>query len=301
MNPPRPGHVVLAATVVGAGAALLTGGAAWLATPAISAGAGAVIAVFGLPHGTLDIEILTRSRAAGRPQFARVLTLYLACAGTMALLWWTAPIAALALFLFIAVIHFGEDWSASGSAFLQDGTALALLSAPALCHRAEIAAIFIALTGTHDAAVLGDLLLMVAPVAGVVALAAIAAMITRGAVPAAAAAAISLAALAALPPVPGFAVYFCLFHSPRHFRAALRLLGWSRPRQWLPVVVPVTAAALAIATGLFLLVPATGVPARLVAAVFMTLSVLTLPHLAVPLLLAFGRAPRPSAINPLRN
>lgn len=228
--------------------------------------------------------------------------LYLACAATMALLWWLTPIAALGLFMVVAVLHFGEDWTASGSPFLQHGTALGLLSAPALFHRSEIAAIFVALTGTHDAALLGDLLLVVAPVAGIVALAAVGAMITRGASRTAAAAAISLAALVALPPVPGFAIYFCVFHSPRHLREALRLLGWTRPRQWLPVVVPVTAAALAITTVLFMFVPATSASARLVAAVFMTLSVLTLPHLAVPLLLEYRQKPRqPPAINPLRD
>lgn len=301
MNVSRLGHVVLAATFVAAGAASLISRAAWLTTPAISTIAGVAIAVFGLPHGTLDIEILTRSRRAGMPQFTRALTLYLICAATMALLWWVTPIAALGLFMLVAVVHFGEDWSESGSAFFQHGMALALLSAPALFHRSEIAAIFVALTGTHGAALAGDLLLMAAPVSGLVALVAIASMAVNGARATAAAAAISLVALTALPPVPGFAVYFCVFHSPRHFRAALRLLGWLRPWQWLPVVIPVTAAALAITTALFLLVPATGVPARLVAAVFMTLSVLTLPHLAVPLLLQYSRTPQRLPVNPLRD
>ncbi len=265
---------------------MLIGG--WLETPAMSIAAGAAIAVFGLPHGAMDLQALARSYRIGRQQFAAMTALYLACAAVMALAWWAAPVAALAFFLMIAVVHFGEDWQAAEQPFLQHGTALALLAMPALFHKAAIAAIFVALTGTPPAALVADALLVVAPVALVVAIAAIAAMAANGAYRTAASAVASLAALAVLPPALGFAVYFCLFHSPQHFAQRLRLLGWSRARHWLPVVIPVTALAFAIVAGLFAVVPATGVPARFVAAIFMTLSVLTLPHVAVPILLDAG-------------
>ena len=264
---------------------VLVPGTLWLEAPAATIAAGAAIAIIGLPHGAMDLQLLAKAHRRGAAAFSHILALYLGCAAVMAIAWWTAPVAALAIFIVLAVVHFAEDWSACGSAFLQHGMALALLAAPALLHREAVTAIFVALTGAREAAFTADALLLVAPVAFAVGLVAIAAMAVDGAPRAAAAAALSLAALTLLPPAPGFAVYFCVFHSPRHFRAALATLGWSQPRQWLPVVVPITAIALTIAAALFQLVPATGVPARLVAAVFMTLSVLTLPHLAVPLLL----------------
>jgi len=293
MHRARPERYVPAVASVAIIAGLaLTGGAAWLASPAASAIAGAAIALFGLPHGALDIEVLTRARAHGRHRFADVLTLYLGCAAAMAALWWLAPVVALVLFIAVAVLHFGEDWAAAGAPFLQHGLALALIAVPALLHRPEVAAIFIALTGIPAAGFVATALLVVAPVAVAVALVAVAAMIAAGGMYSAAAASISLVALLLLPPAPGFAVYFCMFHSPQHLRAACHGLGWRSARQWLPVVVPVTAAALGIATLLYLVVPASGVPARVVAAVFMTLSVVTLPHLAVPRLLAFSRPRR---------
>jgi len=260
----------------------------WLETPAVTIAAGSAIALLGLPHGAMDLQVLARSYRVGRQRFAAVTALYLTCAAVMALAWWAAPVAALAFFLLIAVVHFGEDWQAAEQPFLQHGMALALLATPALLHKAATAAIFVALTGTSDAALVADALLVVAPVALVVAVTAIAAMAANGAYKTVASAVLSLAALAVLPPALGFAVYFCLFHSPQHFAQRLRLLGWSRARQWLPVVVPVTALAFAIVAGLFALVPATGVSARFVAAIFMTLSVLTLPHVAVPILLDAG-------------
>ena len=284
----RPGHLLPVATALAVPVLSVTG-TAWLATPAASAVAGAAIALFGLPHGTLDIELLTRARADGRHRFEQVLLLYVGCAAAMALLWSTQPIAALAVFILVAVRHFAEDWPARDAPFLAHGLALALIAAPVLLHRPAVASIFVALTGTAAAARVADALLIVAPVALAVAAVAIAAMFVDGAQRSAAEATASLAALALLPPAVGFAVYFCVFHSPAHLRDALDRLGWARPRQWLPVVMPVTAAAIGLAALLYRALPTQDVAGRLVAAVFMTLSVVTLPHLAVPMLLDLSR------------
>ncbi len=239
------------------------------------------ILVFGLPHGALDVEVI-RIRGAGENGRAAILTVYVGLAALTATAWLVAPVAALAGFLGIAVVHFAEDWTEMQSRFLATGFAAALIAAPALLHRQAVAGIFVALTGTPMAARLADGLLMVAPVALAVAAVGIAALIASRRFVAAAAAAASLVALLALPPVPGFALFFCLFHSPRHFVGALRAARRWRVANWLPVVVPVTGAALAIVTGVYLLHGGLAVPDRLGAATFMALSILTVPHMLAP-------------------
>jgi Brp/Blh family beta-carotene 15,15'-monooxygenase len=275
-----------ATVAFGATVTLLVAAAAGLPLSGSTAllGACAAILVFGLPHGALDIELIRR-RGTSNHGLASILAVYLGIAAMTAVAWLIAPVAALFGFIVIAVVHFAEDWDAVRSRFLATGLAVALIAAPAMLHRSEVAAIFVALTRAPAAARVADGLQLVAPVALAVAAAGILAMVAAHRFIAAAAAAASLIALLALPPVTGFAVFFCLFHSPRHFVGALLATQRWRIARWIPVVVPVTGAALAIVTGIYLLHGGLAVPQRLTAATFMALSILTVPHMLAPALL----------------
>jgi hypothetical protein len=88
-----------------------------LAAPIATTGACLAILLFGLPHGTLDLEILKTQHRSGPRRMAGVLLLYIGLAVVMYLLWKAAPIAALATFLVTAAVHFSEDWDDAGSAF----------------------------------------------------------------------------------------------------------------------------------------------------------------------------------------
>lgn len=249
------------------------------------------ILVFGLPHGTLDLELVKRERATGPARMTFVLVLYLGLAAAMYAIWETYPLAALCVFLGIAVVHFSEDWPDSsheyGNAFLAQGMALALLTAPAFLHRPELKAHFVALSGDPAAGIVADVMMLLAPVSLAVAAVAILSFRQTGQRDRAIAAASALAGMILLPPAIGFAVFFCLFHSPRHLRAALDLLSRSRDRSYLCVVAPLTLAALGIAAWLFTREVRADLSSQLVAASFMTLSLLTVPHMAVPAILAF--------------
>ena len=265
--------VTTAAIVVAALAGVPLGGSAMLIV------ACAAILMFGLPHGALDIEVI---RGAGQGGMAAVLGVYLGIAAATALLWWAVPIVALAAFLVIAAAHFAEDWDDARSRFLSVGTAVALIAAPTLLHRSAVAAIFVALTDQSAAARLADVLMLTLPVALPIAVVGIAAMIAAGRRGAAVAAATSLTALIALPPAVGFAVFFCLFHSPRHFVVALHAARRWQVARWLPVVVPVTALALALVAAIYLARGGLAFPLRLTSATFMALAILTVPHMLAP-------------------
>lgn len=276
-------------------AALLGVGAACLlllrrAVPAFGAAdqnvlaCGAVL-VFGMPHGSLDLERLT----AGGAERGRALLVYLACALGMYLVWRSDPGAALAVFLGLSVWHFAEDWSACPSLPLRLGAALAILAAPMLLHGREVAEIFFDLTLSSEAGAIADLLRMAAPAALLLAFLAGVALVRRGAIADAFSLGMSILVLMALPPVEGFALFFCLIHSPKALAEALTSLNLGRAREAGPALLVMTLAALVLAAALFWGVSDAAPGRRWIFATFVSLSVLTAPHMLAPLLLR--RAP----------
>lgn len=261
-------------------AAVLSG--ASLAGPAMSAAACVAMLVLGLPHGSLDLELI-RSRRAGRPgDLFALLALYVGTGAAMYGLWCLDPVVALASFILIAAWHFAEDWEGTGLPLLEWGGAVALLATPTLLNRAALDTAFVALTGSESGVLISDLLTLVAPVALMLAAMAIILHWQAGRREQALGLVGALAVMLVLPPVAGFALYFCLLHSPRHFAGALQALSWTRVRQWSAVVIPVSLAALGLAAVLFRLELRPSFSDQIVAATFMTLSVVTVPHMLMP-------------------
>lgn len=257
---------------------------------------GAVLLLgLGLPHGALDIVLLRDQAIHGRMGLTGALLLYLACAALTVILWIIAPVLALALFLATAIVHFSEDWRAAGSAFLSHAMAAALLAAPALTHGSAVRSIFAGITGDSSSAILAELLLLAAPVAGLSGLVALAMLWQRGEYDRAIGGGLSLIALFALPPVIGFALFFCLFHSPLHVRLAAERSSGGKSRRWTGAVVVLTIAGFGIGAAIYAVATSGGLPTRLVAASFITLSVLTVPHMLVPRLLMLIRHLPPGA------
>ena len=255
-----------------------------LASPGATAVACVALLIFGLPHGTLDLELI-RARLSGPwTSMAALVALYLGFAAGMYAVWLVQPVLALAAFIAIAVAHFAEDWGA-GPSLLRAAPALALLAAPTLFHRAELDTIFIALTNRPDAGIVGSGLAVLAPVAICAAAWAMGRLWLRGERVLAIGGLAAIAGMTMLPPIVGFAAYFCFFHSPRHFRHSLVDLDWRGVRKWGWVVLPLTVAAGLLAATLFGLQVRTEISDRIMAASFMTLSILTVPHMLVPLVI----------------
>ena len=245
--------------------------------------------VFGLPHGTFDLALL---RPAGGASFRSasslaVVALYLGCAAAAYLGWRVGPLFALAGFLAMAVAHFAEDWDACGSRFIACGIAAAIVSAPSILHLDQLRGLFALLTGDAAAAVLADMLLLVAPVTTAVALIGWVLLWQAGQRALAVSASCALGAMLLLPPVPGFALFFCCVHSPIQFRQHAGLLGLHGVKQWGGIVVPLSLAGLGIAAAVFIENGNASIPANLFATSFMTLSILTVPHMLMPRLAAF--------------
>lgn len=263
-------------------------------TPTLTVIACLALLVFGLPHGSFDLALLRRASGGSFQPGASlaVVALYLGCAAAMYLAWRVGPVFALAGFLVMAVAHFAEDWDACGSRFIACGIAAAIVSAPSVLHSDQLRGLFALLTGDAAAAGLADMLLLVAPAAFAVAFIGCTLLWRADRRSLAVSAGSALAATLLLPPVPGFALFFCLVHSPMQFRQHAGLLGLRGFQQWGGIVVPLSLAGLGIAAAVFIANGDMSIPDNLFATSFMTLSILTVPHMLMPRIAAFFQPQR---------
>ena len=278
----RPGHfsferggallIAIATIVLGSATAALSG--AWVTSLACG-----LLLVVGLPHGALDIATIRRAAPTAQ---RTVVAAYLGAAAAMLAVWWLSPLAGLAAFYTVSIAHFADDWDKHSQPFFGYAIALALLSAPTFFHADGLRDLFVALTNDPRAALLVDLLILAAPVASSVALIGLAAL---GAGRRSAEGFCALAAMLVLPPVIGFAVFFCLFHSPRHFREGWAALGANvRPGTSMQIAA-MTMAGFGIAASIYAANTFRGAPAGLFEASMMTLSALTVPHMLLATIL----------------
>ncbi len=233
--------------------------------------------VFGLPHGSLDIAVMRRSAAMGRRQVGLTVVLYLGLAVTMYVVWCVAPVVALASFLVIASVHFADDWADEVPPFFAIGTAVAVLAAPAMRHHQAITDIFMSLTGRPGAATIADLLVLIAPVALIASVTGIGLMVSKGRAVRAFETGAVLGGMLMLPPIAGFAIFFCLSHSPKHLAAArAEVRGRDAEGLAFTCIASVIAALIYAARGVVALDDGA------IFATFVTLSILTVPHMIVP-------------------
>lgn len=286
--PPRIPMIVLAAAVFFAALAGVFSGVP-LSSPATIIPICVLILAVGLPHGTLDVELLHRQSLVPTVSRRYLIGGYIGLALLTYLLWSATPTAGLITFFIISVFHFAEDWRGGGSNLLAQMVALATLSSPVIFHRAEIELLFVALTATPLAAHFADGLILIAPLAVASAAASCVALWQQGRCARAVSAMIAVTAMTVLPPLVGFALYFCLLHSPVHLADSMsRVLAATRGRYRVVRTSAIIAAVMLLTAAttvlLFARIAPIDLPDRLFRTTFMMLSVLTVPHMMMPML-----------------
>lgn len=242
----------------------------------------AAILLFGLPHGTLDLALIQKAHA--NSNLVLVALLYCGCASAMYAAWKISPALAMIIFFALSIRHFAEDWVDRLPPAFAHGTAIALLAAPAIFHQATLTSLFAFLVESRSAAIAVDVAILIAPIAIAVASVGVIAMWADGHREMAVTTSMSLVGMIFLPPLVGFTLFFCLMHSPTQFAAGLGALGWRRPREWAGPVVGLTVAALGIAAAIYHGTLAPAISQSMIVTAFVTLSVLTLPHMVMPFL-----------------
>jgi beta-carotene 15,15'-dioxygenase len=251
------------------------------------------IALFGIPHGTLDVEITAlRYGLVSRLQRLRIVTGYLACTALIGAAWIAAPEFALCLFLVVSILHFSRDWYGEADPFLSLMVAWALVATPALSKPDEVAAIFNVLTGNENGRIIADLLACASVPALLGCLTFVFWSFRNNQKRTAVEVLTCLVATLFLPPLLAFAIFFCGLHSPRHMADALVETGSISKLK--KAVIVVAVFLLSVAGGVILLVGQGQIPgeAGVIRSAIILISILTVPHF----ILESIEAPRRSAV-----
>lgn len=234
-----------------------------------------LVAIFGLPHGALDLPIAQalwplHTRSAKLQFFA----IYIGMVCVVIALWTVFPGPALIAFLGYSIFHFSDDWAAANTPLRWTG-GIATIGGVSLFHTTEVALLFsylapdpFALTAAKTLAILGAVSLVTFT----------AAVSFRHAnrTQAALEQVLIWVAAFALPPLLFFIVYFCGLHSVRHFTQTLQSVP--NTGQALVISAVLSCAVVATASMVWLLLPQTNVQPSL-QIVFIGLAALTVPHM----------------------
>ena len=257
-----------------------------------------VVIVLGVPHGALDGAVaapLLRPRF-GRMWFAVFAVPYLGLSALVLLAWQVAPLATLAGFLALSVLHFGEEDAGPGrrfEAFVRGGLPIAL---PALLRPEETAGLFAVVTRVP----MPQLPVWWAAAAWVWVTVTALWLLTG---PRRTSVLIEMALLAlafwSLPPLTAFTLYFVGLHGPRHVRALLadptKAPGVDTIRRAVHAALPVFGLTLLLGAALWpLYAPgAPDAPANLLTLTLQMLSALTVPHILLDRIAAWYPARGP--------
>jgi beta-carotene 15,15'-dioxygenase len=238
----------------------------------------AVFIMGGLPHGAYDIAMLSRTASLGWLGLSLAVCMYVAVAGAMTILWMTIPVAALVMFIVVACVHFGQDWTMLDEPLLKVAAGAAIISAPAFSHPAEVTRLFVVMSDGVSGTLVARIMQAVAPVSLLITAVGILIAWRNGAYEWAAATTICIALLMLAPPVAGFALFFVFLHSPRHLYSTRAILSEMPRSQWLATGAAMSCAAIG---GWMLLTTVTsfGVTDDLTGQSFQLLAAVALPHL----------------------
>lgn len=246
--------------------------------------AAVAISVLGLPHGALDPWVAWRAKLFETPLgLLSFLVGYIALCLVGLGVWAIAPTCSLIAFLAYSALHFGRDHerrcALEGAPY-----GLVVIGAPALARPDEVSAIYQALiTAPSESALLISQAALALGVAGLI-YSSIRAQIPHLALSVLWLEVGALLALSHLvSPLWYFVIFFCALHSPRHLIHELRLATAQQRLIALGVMVIITLATLGLTWLISDLARAQldSVEASTYRAIFIGLSVLTVPHMLV--------------------
>lgn len=235
-----------------------------------------MVALLGLPHGCLDLEIAKALRPLpNTAAIAAFVVAYLGLSGAVVGLWSLAPGIALTAFLLYSAVHFGGDWRYELPRGLFVLPGLAVVAIPAVLYEAQTAQILAYLAPEVWATAITQAMTLIAVTVAPLSIMLLA-ISEKGQQRLPGFACLMLLGLLA-PPLIYFIVYFCLSHSPQHLRearAALRL-NW---KQVFRLAIPIWLATIGGAFAAWLLL--TGpIEATALQTIFIGLAALTVPHM----------------------
>ena len=248
------------------------------------------VVMIGMPHGALDGAVaMISGYAKTSGQIIKFSLGYIAIAAAVMVVWMILPVFSLTLFMLYSLIHFGlgDAGQSKGVTRLvqivcHGGLVVVIIP---LAHLDAVQPIFLLLTGQETGADLAAFWGLMLGLSGLFAASAIAYTLLAMLQPQLRRRWLEFAGLAGVmmivPPLTGFALYFCLVHTPRHIHHVIRAV-----RQFLPdtkilkltfIFTLLTWAAMAMAV--LMLHQDAEIDAALLQVIFIGLAALTVPHM----------------------
>ena len=269
----------------------------------------AAVVLIGLPHGAMDGAVaMVSGYGQSRGQLVKFTLRYIAIAGLVVLVWLMIPVFSLTIFMLYSLVHFGlgdalppkskpelakpeqtqpeqtKRWYQIDPAYVVQiicHGGLVVVVIP-IAHLTKVQPIFLVLTGGVELAAFWTFLLAMVAVfviaAGVYTIMAVMTPYLRWRWLECAGLAI---ALSLLPPLTGFALYFCVVHTPRHVRNVLKAVRAIMPdARVLPLTFGFTIITwLAMAAAVLMMRGQISVDAAMIQVIFIGLAALTVPHM----------------------
>lgn len=252
---------------------LIPGLAASSALPVVAT---VVFLAGGLPHGAFDIHRVMERAQLGQRSLVLFVMLYVAMLLVALACWRIAPQIILPAFLLTAIVHFSEDWPEVEEPLYRAALGFAPLCAIGVGHPEAVASIFAAMTNEAAGIAVSRSFLLLAPVTILVAAVGLAVTARTFGWHRPALFSGLIAALFVLPPLIGFALFFCVFHTPRHMIDIRRELAHHAPLRL--VLIGVGLSGLAVLIGLAFVPQLMSDGVLSAAAGFQLLAALALPH-----------------------
>jgi len=248
------------------------------------------VVMIGMPHGALDGAVaMVSGYAKTSGQIIKFSLIYIAVTIAVVIVWMILPVFSLTLFMLYSLIHFGlgDAGQSKGAARMvqvicHGGLVVVIIS---LAHHDAVQPIFLLLTGQETAADLAAFWGLMVGLSGLFAASAVAYTLLAMLQPQLRRHWLEFAGLAGvmmlLPPLTGFALYFCLVHTPRHIHHVIRAVRRSAPNTKILkltfMFTLMTWAAMAIAV--LMLNQDAEIDAALLQVIFIGLAALTVPHM----------------------
>jgi Brp/Blh family beta-carotene 15,15'-monooxygenase len=255
----------------------------------------AAVAIFGLPHGALDLALVQGASRGSWRALTAAIAVYLVVSAAVLAVWLTAPVIALLGFLAIAIIHFGlgdtEDLHGPQRALETIARGGFVGIAPLVFHPQTTRDLFALLVGPNSSTSLDHTLALLTPPATYLWVSCLTAAViwrliqrNQGWLPAVAELLLTTAIFAVFHPLAAFLLYFSFVHSVRHIAdlgAARFPESAPRARRWLLVEsLPFTLATVILgAAAWFFFARNITFDDAMMRVIFWGLSALTMPHM----------------------
>lgn len=240
------------------------------------------IAIFGVPHGSLDALFAKKAFALiTRRDWFKFVGLYLLISIGVLIFWLWLPTIFFILFLGFSALHFSDDLSDIAPKLLSFLYGLNIILLPSILHANQLALLYGYLINNNDAVAIVSWMQPIAVASLLLTmLFTIGFYVKKQHVDTRRLLEITFASLLMLivKPLLAFTVYFCFMHSARHMVRAKFYLNEDSNKHFIITLVLPTLLVVIFCASIFQLLPTQTVDENLVKVTFAALAALTFPH-----------------------